>query len=84
MFDAPEPLWVRWELACDFLDTDVASGYVRILQEMIAAGWTDAEVAASVREMTGGWYRLLADVARREEAARCRPRWVHARTRSRP
>ena len=69
MFDAPEPLWVRWEMACDFLDTDVASGYVRILQEMIAAGWTDAEVAASVREMTGGWYRLLAEVARREEAA---------------
>jgi AcrR family transcriptional regulator len=69
MFDAPEPLWVRWELACDYLDSDVASGYVRILQEMIAAGWTDAEVAASVREMTGGWYRLLAEVARREEAA---------------
>jgi len=69
MFDAPEPLWVRWELACDYLETDVASGYVRILQEMIAAGWTDAEVAASVREMTGGWYRLLAEVARREEAA---------------
>ena len=69
MFDRPQPLWVRWELACDFLDTDVASGYVRILQEMIAAGWTDAEVAASVREMTGGWYRLLADVARREQEA---------------
>jgi AcrR family transcriptional regulator len=67
MFDAPEPLWVRWEHACDFLETDVASGYVRILQEMIAAGWSDAEVAASVREMTGGWYRLLADVARREQ-----------------
>lgn len=66
MFDTPEPLWVRWELACDFLDTDVASGYVRILQEMIAAGWSDAEVAASVREMTGGWYRLLGEVARRE------------------
>ena len=67
MFDAPEPLWVRWELACDFLDTDVAAGYVRILQEMIAAGWSDAEVAASVRETVGGWYRLLAEVARREE-----------------
>lgn len=67
MFDAPEPLWVRWEHACDFLETDVASGYVRILQEMIAAGWSDAEVAASVREMVGGWYRLLAEVARREE-----------------
>jgi AcrR family transcriptional regulator len=67
MFGTPEPLWVRWELACDFLETDVASGYVRILQEMIAAGWSDVEVAASVRDMVGGWYRLLAEVARREE-----------------
>lgn len=67
MFDAPEPLWVRWERACDFLDTDIESGYVRILQEMIAAGWSDPEVAAAVREIVGGWYRVLAEVARREE-----------------
>jgi AcrR family transcriptional regulator len=67
MFDAPKPLWVRWELACDFLDTDIESGYVRILQEMIAAGWSDPEVAAAVRGMIGAWPSLLADVARREE-----------------
>lgn len=67
MFDAPKPLWVRWELACDFLDVDIESGYVRILQEMIAAGWSDPEVAAAVREMIGAWPRLLADVARREQ-----------------
>jgi AcrR family transcriptional regulator len=67
MFDAPEPLWVRWERACDFLDLDMESGYVRILQEMIAAGWSDAEVAAAVREMLGGWYRVLAEAARREQ-----------------
>jgi AcrR family transcriptional regulator len=67
MFDTPEPLWLRWDLACDFLDADLASGYVRILQEMIAAGWSDAEVAASVREMIGGWFRLLAEVAQREQ-----------------
>lgn len=67
MFDTPEPLWVRWELACDYLDTDVESGYVRILQEMIAAGWSDPGVAAAVRELVGGWYRVLADVARREQ-----------------
>jgi AcrR family transcriptional regulator len=67
MFDAPDPLWVRWEMACDFLDADVESGYVRILQEMIVAGWSDPDVAAAVREMLGGWYRLLADVARREQ-----------------
>lgn len=67
MFDTPEPLWVRWERACDYLDTDVESGYVRILQEMIAAGWSDPEVAAAVREMVGGWHHVLADVARREQ-----------------
>jgi AcrR family transcriptional regulator len=66
MFESPEPLWVRWNLACDFLDEDIASGYVRILQEMIAAGWSDPDVAAPVREMIGGWYRVLADAARRE------------------
>ena len=67
MFDAPEPLWVRWERACDFLDADLDSGYVRILQEMIAAGWSDPEVATAVREIAGGWYRVLAEVARREQ-----------------
>jgi AcrR family transcriptional regulator len=66
MFDTPLPLWVRWERACDFLDVDVESGYVRILQEMIAAGWSDPEVAETVRRMIGGWYGLLAEVARRE------------------
>lgn len=68
MLAGDEPLWVRWERACDFLDTDVASGYVRILQEMIAAGWSDEAVAASVRTMLGGWYGLLAEVARAEIA----------------
>ncbi len=66
MFDAPDPLWRRWELACDFLDEDIASGYVRILQEMIAAGWSDPVVADAVRDMLGGWFGLLTDVARRE------------------
>ena len=67
MFDAPEPLWVRWERACDFLDADLDSGYVRIFQEMIAAGWSDPEVAAAVREIAGGWYRVLSEVARGEQ-----------------
>lgn len=69
MFETPEPLWVRWDRACDYLDEDLASGYVRILQEMISAGWSDPEVAASVRELLSGWYTLLADVARREGEA---------------
>ena len=66
MYGGPEPLWQQWERACDFLDEDLESGYVRILQEMIAAGWSDAEVAAAVREYMAGWYTLLAEVAERE------------------
>ena len=66
MYGGPEPLWQQWERACDFLDEDLASGYVRILQEMIAAGWSDAEVASAVRQYVAGWQRLLAEVAERE------------------
>jgi len=66
LFATPDPLWRQWERACEFLEQDLESGYVRILQEMIAAGWSDPEVAASVRVLLGGWYGLLADVARRE------------------
>ena len=55
MYAGPEPLWRQWERACDYLDQDIESGYVRILQEMIAAGWSDAEVAARVRDYMGGW-----------------------------
>ena len=66
MYEGPEPLWKQWERACDFLEVDLESGYVRILQEMMAAGWSDAEVATEVRLMLGGWLRLLTDVAARE------------------
>jgi AcrR family transcriptional regulator len=66
MYAGPEPLSRHWELACEFLDEDLESGYVRLLHEMIAAGWSDSGVAAAVRALLGGWYRLLADVARRE------------------
>ena len=65
MYGGPEPLWRQWERACDYLDADLASGYVRVLQEMIAASWSDPEVAAAVRGYIGAWYRLLADVAGR-------------------
>lgn len=67
MFRDDLPLWKQWEQACDFLDDDLDEGYVRVLQEMIAAGWTDPEIAAQVRELLRGWYELLVDVV--EQAA---------------
>ncbi len=35
--------------ACDYLDDDIASGYVRVLQELIAASWADPAIAKVVR-----------------------------------
>lgn len=63
-FTADLPLWKRWEKACDYLDEDLASGYVRVLQEMMAAGWSNPDIAAAVRNLLGGWYALLGTVAR--------------------
>jgi AcrR family transcriptional regulator len=57
----------RWDKACDFLDEDIASGYVRVLQELIAASWSDPEVAKVVRAGIMGWVDLITEVARKAE-----------------
>jgi AcrR family transcriptional regulator len=67
MYAEDLPLWQRYEQACDFLEDDLDSGYVRVLQEMLAAGWSNAELGAAVRELLGGWVALLAEVAREAE-----------------
>jgi AcrR family transcriptional regulator len=67
MYAEDAPLWQRYERACDFLEDDLESGYVRVLQEMIAAGWSNQQVGDAVRELLGGWFLLLADVAREAE-----------------
>lgn len=63
LYGAEMPLWRQWEQACDFLDEDLRSGYVRVLQEMTAAGWSDDEIAEAVRQNLTGWFELLADTA---------------------
>src|SRR5262245_22562739 len=67
-FEADLPLWKRWEKACDYLDDDLASGYVRVLQEMLAAGWSNPEIAAAVRSSLSGWYELIGAVAKEATA----------------
>ena len=62
MYAEDAPLWQRYERACDFLEDDLDSGYVRVLQELIAAGWSNAEL-----------WRGSPRAARRL-VARCSPR----------
>jgi AcrR family transcriptional regulator len=63
MYAGDEPLSRRYERACDFLEDDLESGFVRVLQEMIAAGWSAPDIAEAARTLLGGWYELLTDVA---------------------
>ncbi len=68
LYQTDEPLWMQWQRACDHYDEDLASGYVRLLQEMIAAGWSDPEIAAEVSGMLDAWIGLLEQVAARAAA----------------
>jgi AcrR family transcriptional regulator len=68
MFDSEAPLWKQWEQACDFLEDDLASGYVRVLHELIAAGWSDPEIADAVWGQLRGWQEVLHAVAERASA----------------
>lgn len=67
MYGQDRPLWQRYEQACDFLEDDLQSGYVRLLQEMIAAGWSDAIIGTRVRELLQGWLALLVEITRQAE-----------------
>jgi AcrR family transcriptional regulator len=67
MYAEDMPLSQRYERACDYLEDDLDSGYVRVLQEMIAAGWSNVDIRDAVRELLGGWFVLLIDVAREAE-----------------
>jgi AcrR family transcriptional regulator len=65
VYESDMPLWKQWEQAVDYLEDDLASGYVRLLQEMMAAGWSDPEIGAAVRRLLKGWFDLLTETAAR-------------------
>jgi AcrR family transcriptional regulator len=52
----------KWATACGFLDTDIRSGYVRVLWELWAAGLADEALAERWRDAMSGWRKLLASV----------------------
>jgi AcrR family transcriptional regulator len=65
--DSSLTLSEQWDRACDYLDEDIASGYVRVLQELIAASWADSPVAKVIQAGLMGWFKLLVELAERAE-----------------
>jgi hypothetical protein len=64
VFEAPGlSVSEKWDLACDYLEDDLASGYVRVLQELIAAGWSNPAVGEAVRAAMAQWHRLILSLA---------------------
>ena len=57
----------QWDLACNYLDEDLASGYVRVLQELWAAGYSNPQIAKVVRAGILRWQDLLTITARKAE-----------------
>jgi len=57
----------KWARACDYLDQDLDSGYVRVLQEMMAVGWSTPAVGTAVRNAILQWHGLILGLAREAE-----------------
>ena len=51
MYESDKPLWEQWLQACDFFDDDLESGYVRVLMEMTAAGWSSRARRPGLRRL---------------------------------
>ena len=70
MFGNPDlRLSEQWKLACDYLDEDLASGYVTVLQELWVAGYSNPEIAAVVRRGILGWQELLTRLVVKSRAS---------------
>lgn len=58
----------KWALSCDYLDDDLASGYVRVLMELTAAGWSNPTIGDAVREAYSEWRDLILRLTRQIES----------------
>jgi AcrR family transcriptional regulator len=64
MYEAPaDRLSAKWRQAVDFYRSDLAAGYVRVLQELTAYGYSNTRVRRRVRERMRDWRDLLTEVA---------------------
>ncbi|SMX23365.1 TetR/AcrR family transcriptional regulator [Boseongicola aestuarii] len=57
----------KWALSCDYLDDDIGSGYVRVLMELTAAGWSNPAIGAAVRSAYADWRNLILTLTRQVE-----------------
>jgi AcrR family transcriptional regulator len=57
----------KWDLACDYLDADIESGYVRVFQELVAQGWSNPKIADVIKASLSQWFDLHLSLAKEFE-----------------
>lgn len=57
----------KWDVACDYLDEDIESGYVRVMLELTAVSWSNPQMAEAVRATFTLWQSLHINLAREFE-----------------
>lgn len=68
MFENPKlKLSEQWDLACDYLEEDLASGFVQVLHELWGAAYSKPEIAKVIRTGILGWQNLITRAAERAE-----------------
>lgn len=48
----------KWNIACDYLDEDIDSGYVRVFQELMALGWSNPAISQRIVGTLSQWFEL--------------------------
>ena len=61
--DPAHSLSEKWRRAVEFYRADLADGYVRVLQELTAHGYSNERVRARLQEHTRAWRGVLRDAS---------------------
>jgi AcrR family transcriptional regulator len=62
MFESTGSVADKWAQACRFYESDLRSGYVRLLTELSALGVSNSAIGDEVRKLRGQWRALLERV----------------------
>lgn len=59
MYDADAPASQKWRQACDFYEEDLASGFVRLLMELMGASFHDEALRREFVPRALAWHKLI-------------------------
>jgi AcrR family transcriptional regulator len=65
MYDADAPLSVKWKQACEFYEEDLASGFVRLIMELMGASFHDEQLRREFTPRMLAWKQLIETATER-------------------